>query len=284
MHPERKLLLLAALAGALVPSGLGKAREGPRSPGQSPGKCPCSADAPVLAVHVASFKVESKNMAEALLALRVGDVKHIVIGFERVPHAEGEEGGHMSLAVTDTTLGEVVRRLCQADPRYEYQVVQGAFVRPDLEGSMIEVYPRGALEDPTDLLNIRVREYKVDANITADAVFQHLGEDVPELRDFLRLKRDQWLKERGPQRGGSIGPIMSGNMLPPRFTLHLHDVTLRQILDAISTKSIEMFKEGPDFDSSGRGVKWAPTGWEYDFVIDPNAGTGLGGYPKWEAF
>ena len=75
--------------------------------------------------------------------------------------------------------------------------------------------------------------------------------------------------------------MMSGNMLPPRFTLELHDVTIRQILDAISMKSIQLFKEGPDFDSSGRGIKWSPVGWQYDFIVDPNAPTGFGGYPRW---
>jgi hypothetical protein len=223
-------------------------------------------------------------MAEALLALRNGDLKHIVIGFERIPHAEGEKGGSISLTVTDTTLGEVVRRLCQADPRYEYQVVEGPWVQPALKGSIVDVRPAGAVKDPNDLLNIRVHEFGVDANILRDTVIDHLDEYAPELGQFLFRKREEWLKERGPQPGGSIGPIMSGNMLPPRFTLRLHGVTVREILDAVSMESIEMYRTGPDFDSQGRGVKWAPTGWEYDFVIDPNAGTGLGGYPKWEPF
>ena len=207
-----------------------------------------------------------------------------MIGFERIPHAEGETGGPISLTLTDTTVGEVVRRLCQADPRYQYQVVAGAFVRPDLKGSMIEVRPKGALQDATDLLNIRIREYTVDAPMIPGQLFQNVVEDAPELRDFLRRKMEEWLRETGRQPGGSPGAKMSGNMPPPRMTIHLQDVTVRQILDAISMKSIEMFKEGPDFDSSGRGVKLAPSGWEYDFVTDPNASTGLGGYPIWRSF
>jgi hypothetical protein len=235
-------------------------------------------------VRVAAFKVEKKNMAEALLALRSEDVKDIVIGFERIPHIEGEKGGPISLAVTDTTAGEVVRRLCQADPRYEYQVVESSAVQPDLKGPMIEIHPRGAGQDPADLLNIRVRDYKVDANITPEAAIEHIHEDAPELREFLYRKALEWLKETGCQPGGSPGSLISGNMVPPRFTLHLQDVTVRQILDEISMRSIQMFKEGPNFDSSGRGLRSGPTGWQYDFVTNPDAGTGLGGYPRWTSF
>ena len=82
----------------------------------------------------------------------------------------------------------------------------------------------------------------------------------------------------------TLGSILSGSATPLRFTLTLHDVTVRQILDAIALKSIQMFKEGPDYDAHGMPLKWAPVGWQYDFVIDPNAWTGLGGYPKWSAF
>jgi hypothetical protein len=236
-----------------------------------------------VAVRVASFKVEKKNMAEALVALVSGDRKDIVIGFERIPHIEGERGRPITLAVADATVGEVVRRLCQADPRYEYQVVENSVVQPDLKGAMIEIRPRGALNDTTDLLNIRVRDYKVDANIAPETAIEHIHEDAPELREFLYRKAEEWVERTG-RHPAAFGSILSGNMVPPRFTLHLQDVTVRQILDEISMRSIQMFKEGPNFDSSGRGLRSGPTGWQYDFVTNPDAGTGLGGYPRWTSF
>jgi len=223
-------------------------------------------------------------MAEALSQLVSADRKHIVIGFEQVPQAEGQKAGPISLNLTKVKLSEVVRLLCQADARYEYQMVESPVAEPSLRGSMIEVHPKGALENQSDLLNTRVRDYKVDADITANSAIEHIQEDATELREALYRKAEEWRKETGRQAGGVPGSLISGNMVPPRFTLQLHDVTVRQILDAISMKSIQMSKQGPDFDSSGRGVKWAPTGWQYDFVIAPDAPTGLGGNPKWEPF
>jgi hypothetical protein len=228
-----------------------------------------------LDVPVKDFKVDHASMAEALLKLRISDVHHVVIGFERIPHPEAEKGGPISLEVSDGTLGSVVQRLCRADPRYEYEVISGL---------MIDIRPKGAAKDPKDLLNTKVQHYRIDVNVTAYQAIERIQEDAPELREFLRRKSEEWLRETGRQPGGVPGSMMSGNMVPPRFTLELHNVTVRQILDAISLKSIEMFKEGPDYDARGMPLKMAPVGWRYDFVIDPNAATGLDGYPKWTGF
>lgn len=257
------LLLLALL-------GKGEAQRAVPVPTRS------KASATILAVPVKSFEVQHASMAEALLKLRSSDVSRVVIGFERIPHREGEESGPISLTLTDTTLGEVVRRLCEADPRYEYQVVAGQTMDTRLSGSMIEVRPKGSLKNPDNLLNVKVNDYKVDAR-SAGAIeaIERIAEDAPELREFLRHKHEEWVKKTGRQPGGFPGSIMSGNMPPPPFAIELDDVTVRQILDTISLKSIEMFKEGKNY---------APVGWEYDFTIHPNAPTGLGGYPKWKAF
>jgi len=230
----------------------------------------------VLAVPVKSLKVENASMAEALLKLRTSDVSHVVIGFERIPHREDETGGPISMTLTDTTLGDAVRSLCQADPRYEYEVIEGETIGTEYSGSMMEVRPKGALKNPDDLLSMKVKDYKVDAR-SAGAIeaIEHISEDAPELRAFLQQKHEGWVKKTGRQPGGFPGSLMSGNMPPPPFVLELHNVTVRQILDAISLKSIERFKEGKNY---------GPVGWEYDFVIKPNATTGLGGIPNWKVF
>ena len=275
MKSNKRVSLLGLLAGgALIPYLIGC---GARLEAQTRG-CPCSsvhgAATPILDAPVRDFKVEHANMAEALLKLRVSDVHHVVIGFERIPHPEGEKGGPISLEVSDGTLGGVVQRLCRADPRYECEVIGGL---------MIEVRPKGAAKDPKDLLNMKVQNYRIDANVTADQAIEQIAEDAPELREFLYHKVEEWVKKTG-EHPAVFGNSMSGNIPPPRFTLELHNVTVRQILDAISLKGIEMFKEGPDFDSRGMPIKFAPVGWEYDFVIHPNAATGLDGFPKWTRF
>ncbi len=281
MDGERKpLSLIGILAGGLLLSRVftGVAPLPPQTQA-----CPCSgaggAEAPILAIRVKSLGVTNATMAEALLALRSQDPDHIVIGFERLPHPEGEKEGPISLVFANATVADILQHFCRADPRYEYKAT---------EGLMVDVRPKGATEDPTDLLNVRVRDYNIDANVTAMQAIARIDQDAPELRDFLRRKHEEWMEKTDRQPGGSPGSIVSGNMPPPRFALHLQDVTVRQILDAISLKDTEAFiqvlKEGKRFDAQGKWTRDTPTGWEYDFVIKADAPTGLGGYPKWQAF
>ncbi|MGH9433390.1 MAG: hypothetical protein ACRD3T_17805, partial [Terriglobia bacterium] len=259
MRFKTKLLLLGVLASGLPAIWLVAGVAGPRSaePRASFGAAAGEPEVSIADVPVKSFKVENANMAEVLLALRISDVNRIVIGFERLPHLPDEKGGPISLALTNATVGQVVQRLCQADPRYEYQVI---------DGSMVDVRPKDATTDPSDLLNIRVHDYKVDANITAGQAIDQINGDAPELRNFLQRKLDEWSKRTGEPLGFP-GSIMSGNMPPPRFRLHLLNVTGRQILDAISLKSVEMFRQGPGYGPNGMPLKMAPTGWEYDFTV-----------------
>lgn len=231
--------------------------------------------ASILTVPVNGLKVEHASMADALLKLRSSDIGHVVVGFEQIPQREGETGGPITMTLTGATLGETVRRLCQTDPRYEYRVIEGHMINASLRGSMIEIFPKGALEDANDLLNMKVRHYRADKrNAGSIQAIEDIAQDAPELREFLYQKAKDWSMKTGVWPG-SPGSSISSNMPPPPFVLELHNVTVRQILDAISLKSVQQFKEGKNY---------GPVGWEYDFVIKPDASTGLGGIPKWKAF
>jgi len=243
-----------------------------------------AAEASITETPIKDYKVENVTMTEALLKLRDCDLRQVLIGFEAVPHREGEKGRSISLKVDAGTLGEVVRHLCEADPRYEYAVVQGPIGHTDLKGSMMEIRPKGALKDRTDLLNMRVRDYEIDSNITAGEAILHINQDAPELQEFLHRKAEGWRQRKGIPPGPEIGAIMHGNMIPPRFTLRLHDVTVRQILDVISLKSIDVYEQQPEVNAQGMRGKPYPTGWRYDFVIKPAASTGIGGIPEWQYF
>lgn len=52
-------------------------------------------------------------MAQALLNLRASNVSRVVIGFERIPHREGEKVGPIPPTLTDATLGGAVKCLCR---------------------------------------------------------------------------------------------------------------------------------------------------------------------------
>ncbi len=223
------------------------------------------AEAPISSVEVKSFAIKEADMQEALRTLRADDVTRIVIGFERILHREGEEDKRISLELRNTTVGEILRRLCEADRRYEYEVVNG---------QVVEIRPKGAKNHPNDLLNIRIREYSVDRNQLPDGAIVLINQDAPELREFLRCKAAEWIRKTG-KYPGYPGSNLSGNMPLPGFRMHLRNVTVREILDAIALYSVRLFKEGKTY---------GPVGWEYDFVIDPDAPTGVGGTPKWSAF
>jgi len=99
---------------------------------------------------------------------------------------------------------------------------------------------------------------------------------APELHQFLDAKAKHWAKKAGP-RGGSPGSLLTGNATPPEIAMDLNDVTVRGILNAVALYSRKLYLEG-------RLQGLEPIGWKYEFIIDPNAPTGLGGYPRWSAF
>jgi hypothetical protein len=234
-------------------------------PGSPDNAVELEAKAPILSVQVKSFAVKEVDMGQALHALRAEDVSRIVIGFERIAHREGKKEKRISLELASATVGEIVRRLCEADSRYEYAVA---------EGRLIEVRPKGANKNAQDLLNIIVHEYNISRNVSPRGAIESIAQDAPELREFLKRKEEEWIKKTGIFPG-SPGSIISGNMPPPLFTLHLQNLTVCQILNAISLGSLKVFHAGKAF---------GPTGWEYDVIKDPNATTTLGGYPRWSSF
>jgi hypothetical protein len=225
-----------------------------------------AANLPILSVEIKSFVVNGADMEEALRTLSDQVTFRVVIGFERIPHHEGESGQPMSLELTNTTVGKILSRLCRMDLRYEYRPV---------EGQMVEVFPKGALDNPEDLLNVKIKEFSVDREALPGGVIQMIGQDAPELKELLDHKKEEWMKNSDGAPGGSPGSMLSGNMPLPHFTLRLENVTVRHILNAIALESVRMFEDGKVF---------APGGWEYDFVVSGNAPTTLGGYPKWKTF
>lgn len=252
-----RVLLLGGLSGVVAISpALSQTKEHLQTPAKSS----------ILSVGIKSFAVKDADMEEALRTLSDQITFRIVIGFERIPHYEGHDGPRMSFDLTNTTVGEILHRLCEKDSRYEYRPV---------EGQMVDVFSKGSLDNPDDLLNIKVREYRVDAPAWPGGVIATIAQDVPELRELLERKKQEWLKKRGASPGGTPGSLLSGNGIPPRFVLHLKNVTVRQILNAISLESVRMFKAGKVY---------APSGWEYDFIISATAQTTLGGYPQWKEF
>jgi len=223
----------------------------------------------ILRTKVESFAVHDMDIEEALRLLRRSDYAEILIGLEKMPHWwEGAETKPISLQLKDTTVGEILTKLCEADPRYTYEIIDDV---------LIHVYWKGAKDDPSNLLNMKIHNFTVHGNYTPAAVILKTSQLAPELRDHLREKKKQFNAQRGIVPA-SPGHNMRGNMTP-EFHLELKDVTVREILNAIVLYSRRVYLERPPQPT---GWRQPPTSWKYEFIIKPDAPTGLGGIPRWD--
>jgi hypothetical protein len=113
-------------------------------------------------------------------------------------------------------LGTALQEMMAQIPDYEMQVVAPR---------LIVIFPRNAKDDPEDVLNLQVADFSV-TNKPATVILSDPEGFIPELQ--ARLSPEH------PQPANGI-LLYSGPYTPPalRITLHLQNVTVRQILDAV---------------------------------------------------
>lgn len=216
---------------------------------------------PILDTKIELIKLDQVGMEEALRELQGKNKEQILIGFEEVPHAKGQRQKPISIELSGLTVRAILDKLVAADPRYTYEVAAG---------SVINVFPRRAKDNPTNLLNIRVSKFALHGKLIPQDVIRRIGEYAPELRDYMAKKALE-RAARTKIYPGRVGSILSGGM-EPQIDLEMQNVTVRDILNAITLYSVKLSQEHPN---------WFPIGWKYEFIIDPEAQTGLGGYPSW---
>jgi hypothetical protein len=224
----------------------------------------------VLSIRVDSFQIENGTMEDALRALRLTDNSRILIGFEKVARRPGEKEKTLSLSVSNATVGEILNNLCRLDSRYNYEPVR------DL---MVHVFPVNHSSDPAGLLDIRIADVSIEGKVSPVGAVEGIASFAPELFRYMAKKHEEYLEKRGIV-SGSPGSNMSGNG-DPDFHLHLENITVRQLLNELVIYSIEVSRNSkPNIG----GIKIPPTSWIYEFIIDPDSPTGLGGTPHWIAF
>ena len=224
----------------------------------------------VLSEIVESFQVQDSTMEEALRALRQHDFARILIGFEKIVHREGEKTESLSLSTNSATVGEILEQLCQQSTQYQYEVI---------EGGIIYVHPAHGDSDPLGLLNIKITDFSVEGKMAPDAIIWRIRDHAPELASYLNAKESEYYSRRGIVPGFP-GAILHGNM-DPEVNLHLQNMTVREILNAVVLYSRQLSDQTP---ADIGGNKIPPTSWMYEFVLNPEAPTGLGGTPRWVAF
>ena len=116
---------------------------------------------------------------------------------------------------------------------------------------LINIFPRRYKVDLADALNLRVTSFSV-VNTRAGAILATPERFVPELKDRLTPPL-----EPGEQRLELY--VLALNQMGSMVTLQLRNVTVRQILDAVS-KATE-----------GYGPPDMPLGWAYLFEPDPSS-------------
>lgn len=211
-----------------------------------------------LSLSPAPLEFSDAPLPEALQA--VGSAVrggYVLFGVELRPR-----GGHaptVSLKLRSASdLGSALTQILAQVPGYKLEVVS-----PHL----IDIYPAGAKEDSEDLLNMHVARFDV-AGTQQGFVLTHPTAFIPPLAARI-----------APAPGGiEVGSVLfpSG----PTVTLHLRNVTVRQILNAVSEAGenstanlaplgwVSTFSRNPELPAGGK-YSWAalpsaPRDWKQD--------------------
>lgn len=138
-----------------------------------------------------------------------------------------------------STLGVVLAQISRQLPGYEFNVVSE---------HLINIHPARTVEAKDDPLNFHVTHFDV-ANEMPDSIISRPQDFIPELNQRLAAKRAH------AEPSGYIGPGLRS--VGPTVTLHLSNVTVREILNAVA----EATGEFPP--------QYAPFGWVYSLEPDP---------------
>ena len=157
-------------------------------------------------------------------------------------------------AKSGTTLRRVLRDILAQLPPYEMEVVSS---------HLVDLRPAGAKGNTKNPLNLRVPDF----DVISRPVYGILGAPrrvIPELDEVLTPKAEPGKQAITLYFGGADGG--------PRVTLHLKNVSVREILNAASVASEPFFA----YHDRTR----APAGWVYCF--NPNPSPGNSGHSwKW---
>lgn len=128
----------------------------------------------------------------------------------------GDDSKQISVAVPEGTLKDVLDKIVQQDPRFEWQEKAGA----------IHVTTR---DSPLPLLDVNVSSFDSENPPRLDAIA--ILDAIPETNAWLR------------QHDCRMSEIIAGYLPPqwPRFSVHVKDSTLSAIFDMMAAKSETYF-------------------------------------------
>lgn len=194
------------------------------------------------------INLRAVSIIEALSQIRSSVISHpLVFTLEVAPFHEAPDR-NLDLFLQEATVGELLAHLVEQDSRYTYEVVAP---------NVIHVYPRGAKDNPHDLLNVPVTDFEITYQY--DLLLKYPYVLIPSLQAEVM---------RRGKAGGIVGSMMGGAE-SPKVSVRLRRGTVRDVLNQVAQRTVE-FQETP------------PSGWLYALKIEPSKP--LGGEPTWNLF
>ncbi len=176
----------------------------------------------ILDLKIPEFQVSNATMEEALRELHAWGIQ---VCLEKAPRQNGEEEGKISVNLRDASVREVLNALVSEDKRYAWERYRRMSVSLT---NLINVFPVGAKEDPSNLMNIKAKKVVVKAYTTPENLIQSISEFVPELVRKLYVGRGGIA---GSIPGGPIGPIEL------YIDFKFEGMTVRDILNEIALRT-----------------------------------------------
>jgi hypothetical protein len=172
-----------------------------------------------------------------------------VLGFENLGPAK-----QVSLFNAGPNVGAVLSAITIQDTRY--RVVEGQ--SPDL----VEILAVDATAPGHEILDHRVASFDLEADDWPANIITRLDWYSRDLNEYLTRR----FAAGGGQTptGGSAGSILSGNVTPPHFSIHLKNASVRDILNAASLATLQMHSQALRESPSVRPMV-SPLSWEFRF-------------------
>ena len=220
--------------------------------------------------------VKSTPIEKALDELRARFPNRIVIGFEELFDPRPDKEPQIDLGPTGSSLAQVLNRVRIIDPKYRVELLQGG---------LVHVYPAKRKVDPVGLLDIRLREFSMPQDSCLDQAIENFDSRgyAPELSNFLAKREEAWYRKHGGQVSGVLGDTL-GNCFPMAAPGPVyHHISVRDALNLLARRSLQVSR-GDVTPNDPIYPLYKPLSWKFRFRREPDANTGLGGMPFFQAF
>ena len=168
---------------------------------------------------IPEFEVRNATIEETLTQLCDWGV---LISLEKLP---SDSQPKITVQLNGASITEVLDAIVKADGRYSWEVYRST-LNPVSRLSIVNVLPREARRDPTNLMNIRFEVLEL-TRVVPDKAITGIHLLIPELKH-------KYFELIDPLRGAVISEFVTDDFF---LSLKLEDKTVREALNEISIRS-----------------------------------------------